>query len=97
MPRVIRTSAADSDLRDLLRYIAIEQERPRIAANLLDELLAKCELLASNPLLGTAKPEFGDNYRAFSHKRWVLIFRPIEDGVEIMRIVDGARDYTSLF
>ena len=97
MAKAIRTLAAEKDLRNIARYIAIHERRPQTAKSIIDELLSKCNLLAENPMLGTSKPEFGRNYRAFSCKRWVLIFRPIEEGIEVMRIVDGSRDYPRLF
>ncbi len=97
MPKTVRTKAAQQDLDDLAWYIAVHESRPRVAYKNIDEIIAKCELLASNPLLGTAKPEFGNRYRTFSHKRWVILFRPIEDGIEVMRIVDASRDNSKLF
>lgn len=97
MPQAIRTQAAQQDLDEIAWYIAVQESRPRVAYQVIDEIIAKCELLASNPSLGTAKPLLGDNYRIFSHKRWVIIFRPIDDGIEVLRIVDGARDYNRLF
>jgi plasmid stabilization system protein ParE len=33
----------------------------------------------------------------FTHKRWVIIFRPAPDGIEIMRVLDGSRDFPRLF
>jgi len=97
MPRAIRTNAAEHDLGEIAWYIAVHENRPLIAYKNIDEIITKCDLLASNPLLGTAKPELGDNYRAFTHKRWVIIFRSIEAGIEVMRIVDGSRDFSKLF
>jgi len=97
MPRALRTEAAQKDLDDIAWYIAVHESRPRVAYKNIDDIIAKCELLANNPLLGTAKPEFGDRYRIFSHKRWVILFRPIEDGIEVLRIVDGSRDFSRLF
>lgn len=97
MPQALRTEAAQHDLDEIAWYIAVHECRPRVAYQIIDEVIAKCELLAGNPTLGTAKPEFGKDYRVFTHKRWVIIFRPIENGIEVMRIVDGARQYNLLF
>jgi len=97
MPRALRTNAAEHDLDEIAWYLAVHENRPQIAYKNIDEIISKCDLLASNPLLGTAKPEFGNNYRAFSHKRWVIIFRSIKEGIEVMRIVDGSRDYPKIF
>lgn len=97
MPQAIRTEAAQQDLDEIAWYIAVHENRPRVAYQIIDEIIAKCELLAENPLLGNAMPDLGSKCRIFSHKRWVIIFRPIVQGVEVMRIVDGSRDYDKLF
>jgi plasmid stabilization system protein ParE len=57
-----------------------------------------CEQLAElspNSQLGTAANELGKGVRLFHHRRWVIIFRYVDDGVQILRIVDGAQDYLS--
>jgi plasmid stabilization system protein ParE len=48
-------------------------------------------------VIGTHRPELGENYRVFSHKRWVIIFRASDRGIEVLRVVDGAQDYPTLF
>ncbi len=100
MPRVFRTPAAEADLADIAYHIAVEDGRPLTADRNIDELIAKCETYAQNPLLGTAVPELGNDYcdyRIFAFKRWIVFYRPIDDGIDVMRIVDGSRDYPTLF
>ncbi len=97
MPDVELTPAAAQDLEDIGYYIGIDQHRPSIAETILREIDATCRLYATQPLMGTSRPDLGESYRVFHHKRWVIIYRPISDGIEILRVVDGARDYPSLF
>ena len=47
--------------------------------------------------MGTARPDLGEDLRVFSHKRYVIVYRALADGIEVLRVVDGARDYPSLF
>jgi plasmid stabilization system protein ParE len=47
--------------------------------------------------MGTARPDLGGDLRVFSHKRYVIVYRALADGIEVLRVVDGARDYPSLF
>lgn len=96
MPQAVRTLAAESDLLELSHFIAIDQRRPATAERLIDELVEKCTLYATNPTLGIAAPHLGVDFRIFRFKRWVVIYRPIDVGIEVLRIVDGARDYPSL-
>ena len=43
--------------------------------------------------MGTEAPEIGLDVRLFSYKRWVLIFRYMPHGIDVLRIVDGSQDY----
>ena len=97
MPQAIRTPSAEQDLRDIAYYIAVKDGRPLTADRVVDGIIAKCEEYAGKPNLGTAAPDLGKGFRLFRFKRWVIIYRAIDDGIEILRIVDGARDYPSLF
>ncbi len=93
-----RTTAADSDLRQIAYQIGVESGRPRIADKVVDELIACCAQLAElSPIscIGTDAPELGRGIRLFSHRRWVIIFRYVSDGVYILRIADGSQDYLS--
>ena len=39
--------------------------------------------------------DLGPGVRLFAHRRWVIIFRYVENGALILRIVDGSQDYLS--
>lgn len=97
MPRLLRTPSAEEDLLEIAHYIAVEQQRPLTAERLIDEMIGKCGEYAATPQGGAAVPHLGDGYRIFHFKRWVVIYLPIDDGIEVLRIVDGARDYPRLF
>ena len=97
MARAIRTLAAEQDLLDLAHFIAVDQGRPSTAERIIDEIIAKCDFYAGNSTLGVAASHLGTDHRLFRLKRWVIMYRPIDDGIEVLRIVDGARDYPTLF
>jgi plasmid stabilization system protein ParE len=75
--------------------------RPLTADKVVTALVAECQFLAdsisSGSVIGTARPDLGESYRLFTYKRWVIVFRPIHDGIEIIRIVDGSRDFSRIF
>ena len=78
MPSARRSDAAERDLREIAFRIALEEQRPRVAERVIDELIGQAERLAqlsSTTVSGTAAPEIGAGVRLFSHKRWVIIFR----------------------
>ena len=97
MPQVIRTPTAARDLDEIYDCIAIESARPVAAERLIRDIVDKCELYATHPKMGTSRPDLGDDFRVFSHKRYVVVYRPMADGIEVIRVVDGARDYPALF
>jgi plasmid stabilization system protein ParE len=96
MPAAYRTETADNDLRNIAYQVGVESGRPLTADRIVDELIDCCDQLAAlSPVsqIGTAAPELGRGVRLLSHRRWVIIFRYVEDGVLILRIVDGSQDY----
>jgi plasmid stabilization system protein ParE len=98
MPTAYRTELADEDLRAIAFQIGVESGRPQAADQIIDELLDCCDRLgqlAPSVQAGTLRPDLGAGVRLFAHRRWVVIFRYLDDGALILRIVDGSRDYLS--
>lgn len=90
------TAAATHDLVDIGYQIGVESARPNIAARIVDELIDCCESLAKHATigqLGTAAEEIGAGVRLFHHRRWVILFRYVNESISVLRIVDGAQDY----
>jgi toxin ParE1/3/4 len=57
----------------------------------------KCDAIASHPMAAEERPEFGvPGCRSFSVGNYVVFFRPLENGIEVARIVHGSRDLRSL-
>jgi len=91
-----RTKSADDDVRKIAYQIGVVSGRPLTADRIVDELLDCCDRLAELSGVsqgGTPAPELGHGIRLFSHRRWVIIFRYINEGVLILRIADGSQDY----
>jgi len=86
---------ARDDLKDIFRYVA--QDRPSAVARLREAMSKRFRQLASQPLLGQACPELRVGLRAFSVGPYAIFYVPIEGGVEIERVLHGARDIESLF
>jgi toxin ParE1/3/4 len=59
-----------------------------------DRIEQTCRLLKHNPQLGPARPEIAEDARALVIERWIALYRLVEDGVQVVRIVDGVRDLT---
>lgn len=91
------TNDAEQDLDDIYDYIAEESQSPGTAARFLRRINAKCELYAQEPLLGESRPDIGERIRIFPHQSYVVLYRPVDDGIEVIRVLHGARHFDSLF
>jgi toxin ParE1/3/4 len=54
-------------------------------------------MLAKYPEAGRERPEIAAGLRSFPIGKYVLFYRPIHDGVEIVRVLHGSRDIDSIF
>ncbi len=97
MPKADWSDLAREDLKEIGRYIGRQQQRPSTAAKIMREIRNHCDHLALAPYSGTARTDLGDDIRVTSWKRWVIVFRSAVDGINVLRIVDGSRDWTKLF
>ena len=95
MATVEKTVEARSDLLQIWLYIA--EDNPSAADRLLDSVDAKCDLLARLPEIGRERPELGPDLRGFPVGSYIIFYRVIDSGVEIVRVLSAARDLDALF
>lgn len=91
--RFVTTDAAERDADEIWMWIAADS--PRAATRILDQFEEIAAILARFPGAGVARPELGDALRSFPVSSYVIFYRPIDDGVEIVRVLHGRRDITS--
>ncbi|HUE75131.1 MAG TPA: type II toxin-antitoxin system RelE/ParE family toxin [Pirellulaceae bacterium] len=84
------TSLAEIDLCHIWLHIA--EHSAAGADRVLGRLMNTCDLLALNSGLGQTCEEYGKRIRRFSKDKYVIYFRPIEDGIEVTRILHGSQD-----
>ncbi len=92
-----RDRLADADLAEIAKYIGRAKQSPAAARRFLDRLNQKLHLYAKHPEMGEARPDLGKDIRIFSFGNYVVIYRPIDDGIDVVRVVEGHRDYPALF
>ena len=95
MAKVLRKPQAEADLIEIWTYIA--QDSPTRADKLLDQFDEKSQTLAQSPFIGKARDELGPTIRSFPIGNYVLFYQPVEGGIEIIRVLHGARDIEALF
>ena len=52
--------------------------------------------LARQPNMGRSRPELANDLRSFPVGRYMIFYVPIPKGVEIVRVLHGARDIRSV-
>jgi toxin ParE1/3/4 len=94
--RLIKHARALRDLEDRSEYI--RQRNPRAALRFIDEAEATFRRLATMPGMGTRyDPELPAlaEIRYFPISRFkndLVFYRPIADGIEVLRVLHGAQD-----
>ena len=97
MSRCVFTLQARADLQQIHDYIA--QNSPANALRFVDRLEESCLRLGDHPYMGPSRPEFGSHHRSFvvPGTRFVIIYRPMDDGVVIIHVRHGSQDLIRLF
>jgi len=94
LSRITQTARAEQDLEEIWFYIAVDNVGAADA--LLDEFDNSCRLLATQPKMGRAREELASGLRSFPVRRYVVFYRPLVDGIEVVRVLHGARDVTEI-
>jgi toxin ParE1/3/4 len=88
---VTRTDLAEEDIADILSDLA--RYSRRAAERLRDQIDRECRLLARFPRLGTERTDIlAGLYSRPVAGRVVVYYRITDDGIEVQRVLHGARD-----
>jgi len=95
MPSVVIRPQAFADLAEIWAYIA--EDSPDYADAFADRIDRVFEALAGKPKMGCARPELSVGVRSFPVGRYVVFYVPQSNGIEVVRVLHGARDLRPLF
>ncbi len=95
MPMLQRTAQAEEDLIEIWIYIA--QDNPGAADCVLDNIEQHFHALSDNPLMGRLSPDIAPELRYFTVGNYLILYRAVQDGIQIVRVIHGARDLPNLF
>ncbi len=90
MAKFTTAPLARADLDEIWNYISEANEQA--AEKFMRDLAGKFELLADNKEIGRRQDDFIVEMRMFPFKKYHIYYFPITDGVEIYRVLHGARD-----
>ena len=85
---------AEADSEAIALYIA--EDSPSSALRWYHEMLAHCQRIAEMPGMGVARPEVRADLRTFPVGNYLVLYRQIEGGAGIVRVVHGARRWQEL-
>lgn len=91
MGRVLRTRSSRNDYAEIWDFIA-ERASPETADRLLRSFDSAVLMLSENPKAGPERPELRPKLRSFPVGTYLIFYRPIRGGIELIRVLHGARD-----
>ena len=97
MATALWTPTAQRELEEIHDFIGVQRQSPHAAAKLVRRIHEKANLYASQPEMGTSREDLGKGFRIFSVSAYIVVYQPMPDGIEVLRVVDGRRDYAALF
>jgi toxin ParE1/3/4 len=93
--RVLRRPLAALDIAEGWDYIA--DDNLTAADDWVDQLDAQLRLLATQPLMGRARGELAPGMRSYPFGRYLIFYMPMEDGIDMVRVLHAARDVDTVF
>jgi len=92
---VIWSIPARNDLKQIYDYIA--KDSRYYATNVVENVVSRAENLDEFPEIGRVVPEIGDkNVRELIIYSYRLIYELVSNDVQILAIIHGKRDFSSL-
>jgi toxin ParE1/3/4 len=89
------SDTARSDLDEIWLYIA--EDNIEAADRFIQQIVLRFPKLVARPDLGRRREELLPRLRSYPVGRYVIFYRPFDNGVEIIRVLHGARDLPPLF
>lgn len=95
MNRIVITDPAKQDLLDISRFIA--RNNQDAARQIKQRIKQVCRTLADFPKMGRRWDNIVPPLRSFPVDSYLIFYRPIAEGIEVVRVVSGYRDIETLF
>lgn len=94
MKRFRLSKLAEADLDEMWLYVA-DDRGVDVADRLLDDVMDRVVMLASQPNAGRARDELAIGLRSFPVKSHIIYYRPEPSHILIARVLHGHRDQSA--
>jgi toxin ParE1/3/4 len=88
------TSQSKRDYREIIEYL--DEHSPKAADRFADAIALKTRLLSTSPRMGRARNELHPGVRSIVVGKYLIFYRIGSTAVEILRILYGGRDLSSI-
>ena len=97
MVKLLISRRAEEELREIWRYIAIDN--PTAADRLLLRIDDRLQVLRDFPGIGTLRDDIRPGFRMLVEGNYLLLYEHhvADNAVELVAVVDGRRDLKELF
>ena len=95
MSRYVINAEATQDLNSIADYFA--ENSLETGERFFREFDRKCQQLVAFPSSGKSYSEIRPDLRGLSLSSYIIFYRLLDDGIEILRVVSGRRDLMYLF
>lgn len=92
MARIERSRASVSDYEEIWHFIA--RDNPAAADRMITAFERQVSILATMPGSGRKEPNLAAELRSFPVSNYLIFYRPMADGIAVVRVLHGARDIT---
>jgi toxin ParE1/3/4 len=92
-PRI--SPRASEDLTEIWSYIA--DDSLANADSFIDKLYETMQVLSRQPGSGRHREEIAPGIQSFPFGRYIIFYRAVTGGIEIVRVLHGARDIENIF
>ena len=93
MAHALWTPLAENDLEEILFQIRVVGERPETARRIGELIRDDTNARANMDVPGQIHPAAPTGWFHFRLKRWLIFYQPRSEGIEVLRVLDGARDF----
>ncbi|MEO8497986.1 MAG: type II toxin-antitoxin system RelE/ParE family toxin [Planctomycetota bacterium] len=96
MTHILWSPTGRQSLVDVAQSVVEQSESLDTGIRLIDSIEAKCKTYAQFPDAGIPRDDLGKGRRCFVVGSYVVIYRPMEDGVRVILVANGHQDLYAL-